>query len=64
CGGQLIQRDDDTRETVERRLKVYRAETEPLIKYYTDKNILITLDGNKDAEEVFEDLKGAIRGCI
>ncbi len=64
CGGPLIQRDDDTRETVERRLKVYRAETEPLIKYYTDKNILITLDGKKDAGEVFEDLKGVVRRCI
>lgn len=64
CGGPLIQRNDDTRETVERRLKVYRAETEPLIQYYTDKNILITLDGKKEAGEVFEDLKGAVRRCI
>ncbi|QSQ08988.1 Adenylate kinase [Koleobacter methoxysyntrophicus] len=63
CGGPLIQRDDDTEETVEKRLDVYKKETEPLIEYYTDKGVLITIDGEKDVDEVYEDLKGAVRGC-
>ena len=34
CGGELYQRPDDTVETVKKRLKVYFAETAPLIEYY------------------------------
>lgn len=41
CGAELIQRKDDTKEVILDRLKVYHAETEPLIKYYTDKKIEI-----------------------
>lgn len=37
CGGELIQRKDDTQETVENRINVYREQTEPLIDYYTKK---------------------------
>ena len=35
CGGQLLQRDDDTKETVEKRIEVYLKQTKPLIDYYT-----------------------------
>lgn len=35
-GEPLVQRDDDQEETVRKRLKVYHAETEPLVRYYTD----------------------------
>ena len=63
CGGTLIQRDDDEKETVENRLEVYSEETEPLIKYYTEKDALMTIDGRKDSEEVFQALKQAVRRC-
>lgn len=52
CGGELYQRDDDKEETVRQRLKVYKADTEPLIKYYRDKGVLKTIDGSKDIEDV------------
>ncbi|MCD6477371.1 MAG: adenylate kinase [Candidatus Aenigmarchaeota archaeon] len=41
CGGKLIQRRDDKEEIIKDRLKVYKEQTEPLIKYYRDKGILV-----------------------
>lgn len=54
CGGDLILRDDDKPETVLKRLGVYHEQTQPLIQYYTDKNILVEVDGTVDLEDVFK----------
>lgn len=54
CGGELILRDDDQPETVKKRLAVYHEQTQPLIDYYTKKNILVEVDGTRDMSEVFE----------
>ena len=62
CGESLILRDDDKPETVKKRLDVYHAQTQPLIDYYTEKNVLKSVDGTKDMEEVFQaivDILGA-----
>ncbi len=40
CGGKLIQRKDDTPETVRARLKVYHTETEPLVDFYAQRGLL------------------------
>ena len=40
CGGKLIQRKDDTPETVHERLKVYHTETEPLVDFYRQRGLL------------------------
>ena len=40
CGGKLIQRKDDTPETVRERLKVYHTETEPLVDFYANRGLL------------------------
>ncbi|MCI8639113.1 MAG: adenylate kinase [Coprococcus sp.] len=53
CGGELILRDDDKPETVEKRLGVYHEQTQPLIDYYTNAGILKTVDGTVDMEDVF-----------
>lgn len=53
CGEKLILRDDDKAETVKKRLEVYHTQTQPLIDYYTSKNVLKSVDGTKDMEEVF-----------
>ena len=53
CGSQLVLRDDDKEETVLNRLKVYHDQTQPLIDYYTKKNILKTVDGTVDMKGVF-----------
>ena len=54
CGGELILRDDDKPETVLKRLGVYHEQTQPLIQYYTDKDILVEVDGTVDLEDVFK----------
>ena len=62
CGESLILRDDDKPETVKKRLDVYHAQTQPLIDYYTSKNVLKTVDGTQDMEAVFQaivDILGA-----
>ena len=62
CGESLILRDDDKPETVKKRLDVYHEQTQPLIDYYTSKNILRSVDGTQDMEAVFQaivDILGA-----
>jgi adenylate kinase len=54
CKGELYQRDDDTEETVKKRLKLYKDVTLPLIKYYKKKKILLDVDGSKSIAEVFD----------
>ena len=56
CGGNLYQRDDDKAETVENRLRVYEAQTEPLIAYYREKGLLHTINGDRSPEEVDADI--------
>lgn len=56
CGSELVLRDDDKPETVQKRLGVYHQQTQPLIEYYTEKNILKSVDGTKDMEEVFQSI--------
>lgn len=56
CGKELVLRDDDKPETVKKRLDVYHEQTQPLIDYYTKKDVLAEVDGTKDMEEVFQDI--------
>ena len=60
CGNELVLRDDDKPETVKNRLDVYHKQTQPLIDYYTEKNILKTVDGTVDKMDVF----GAITSIL
>lgn len=53
CQGELILRDDDKPETVQKRLNVYHEQTQPLIDYYMKKNILVEVDGTVDIDDVF-----------
>ncbi|MCM8783506.1 MAG: adenylate kinase [Candidatus Omnitrophica bacterium] len=57
CGGKLYQREDDREETVRRRIDVYLKQTAELIDFYKSKKILHTIDANKDAQEVYKDLR-------
>jgi adenylate kinase len=52
CGGELMQRSDDKRETVENRLAVYEAQTAPLIAYYRQRGLLSDVDGAGKVEQV------------
>ena len=53
CKKELVLRDDDKPETVEKRLKVYHEQTQPLIDYYRNKGVLAAVDGTRDMQEVF-----------
>ena len=54
CGKELILRDDDKPETVQKRLNVYHEQTQPLIDYYTKAGILKSVDGTVDMNDVFK----------
>lgn len=56
CGESLILRDDDKPETVKKRLDVYHTQTQPLIDFYTKRNVLVEVDGTQSMEKVFEDI--------
>ena len=56
CGGELFQRDDDKEETIKKRLDVYRAQTEPLIDYYSKKGILKSVSGTGSIDEIFNSI--------
>ena len=60
CGSELVLRDDDKPETVQKRLSVYHEQTQPLIDYYREKGVLRTVDGTQSMEKVFEDITGIL----
>lgn len=62
CGGELVQRADDQIEAVHNRLKVYEAQTQPLIAYYASTGKLININSNQSVERVDEDIFAALRG--
>ena len=61
CGSELVLRDDDKPETVNKRLKVYHEQTQPLIDYYSKKQILHTVDGTVDPDEVFKAIEAILK---
>ena len=56
CGNQVVLRDDDKPETVQKRLTVYHEQTQPLIDYYKKQDILKSVDGTQPMEQVFADI--------
>jgi len=52
CNGDLIQRKDDKKEVIKRRLDVYESETRPLIDFYADKGLLVNIDGSGKEKEI------------
>ena len=57
CGNTLICRDDDKKEAIEKRLKAYVLQTQPLIQYYQDKALLKNIDASPSTEEILKDFK-------
>lgn len=53
CSSDLVLRDDDKPETVQKRLMVYHEQTQPLIDYYKNQGILKSVDGTQPMEAVF-----------
>lgn len=60
CGGELMQRDDDSEDTVKERLRVYHENTEPVVEYYRERGVLKEVDGEGSPDEVWTDLQSTI----
>ena len=56
CGGELIQRSDESEEAVQVRIDTYNKQTKPLIDYYTMLGELTNVDGNQSMDEVAEEI--------
>ena len=60
-GEELIQRDDDTEDSIRNRLDVYRKQTQPLVDFYRKKNLLKEVDASPEPDEVYRELTAALR---
>ena len=61
CGDELVIRDDDKREVVENRLKVYAENTAPLVDYYKAAGKLKNIDGMQSIESVNQAIEAALK---
>ena len=59
-GSRLIQRDDDTPETIRNRLAVYHQQTEPLMAWYEDKGLLRRFDGSRTPDDVHAHIRATL----
>jgi adenylate kinase len=60
CGGEVVQRQDDTEEAIERRLKLYEEETQPLLDWYRRRELLVEINGTGSPDAVTRRVVGAI----
>jgi len=60
CGGKLKQRADDTKEGVEKRLKIYAEQTLPVIEFFEKMNLVSKINGEQTEEKVFEEIMKAL----
>lgn len=63
CGGEVIQRQDDTEVAIRRRLDLYEKATAPLIEFYSQRNLLAVVDGVGTPDEVMERLVAAVEAA-
>ncbi len=61
CGEPLVIRDDDKREVVENRLKVYAENTAPLVEYYKAAGVLKNIDGMQSIEAVNAEIEAILK---
>jgi adenylate kinase len=60
CGGEVVQREDDTEEAIQRRLDLYEKQTAPLIEWYRKRNLLVGINGTGSPDAVTRRVVGAI----
>lgn len=60
CGSSLISRADDTPDTFKVRYDTYMSNTKPLLDFYSNRNILVKVDANKEADETFSEIEKVI----
>lgn len=60
CGGNLVTRADDTEEALADRLQTYHAKTAPVLELFRRKELVIEVDGTRDANAVQDEIRGAL----
>ena len=60
CGGELVQREDDTEETARERLGVFEENTEPVIEHFREEGVLEEVDGEATPDEVFDRIRDVV----
>ena len=60
CGGELVQREDDTEETARERLEVFEENTEPVIDHFREEGVLEEVDGEASPDEVFDRIRDVV----
>ncbi len=60
CGGEVVQREDDKEEAIQRRLDLYEEVTTPLTAWYAERDLLVVVDGMGEPDEVTARLLAAI----
>jgi adenylate kinase len=64
CGGDLYQRDDDQKSTIERRIKVYEENTAPLVEFYRSRGKLVEVGGLGEPGDIFEKMRENISKVV
>jgi adenylate kinase len=60
CGGEVVQRDDDTESAIRRRLELYERETAPLMNWFSERGLLVSMDALGSPDEVTDRLVAAV----
>jgi adenylate kinase len=60
CGGDVVQRDDDREDAVRKRLGLYNDQTAPLLAWFSDRGLLVTVDGVGDPDDIAQKLVAVI----
>jgi adenylate kinase len=62
CGSDLAQRSDDAPAVVRERLRVYHEKTAPLVRFYAERGLLRSVDGEQSPENVFAGIENLVSG--
>jgi adenylate kinase len=63
CGSSLHHRSDDNEDTIGKRLRVYETQTQPVIDFYRDQNILISVEGKGDIQDIFKSILSGLKNA-
>ncbi len=63
CGGELTVRTDDTKETLAKRIKVYKENSKEILEYYKKKGLLLSVDSSGHPERIVEEATEDYNGC-
>ena len=58
---EIEHRSDDTEPVIRRRLQVYQEQTEPLVRYYREADLLINIDGNGSIDQVWDNIAAQLQ---